>query len=437
MVFDKLFGWAKRKEQEPQVVLGRYSDNNKSVEKVNRWTEADQLFKENKYPESFDAFFDYLTDDIMENVKYVRDGPAGTFKIFQGSKIVNGGFDEKRFQAEVTIARMPESSIPVMRKLLEMNFNLYYSRYALSAEKLCMRFDTDISTANPNKLYYGLKELATKADKQDDLLVHEFGSLEEMDTDHLIELPEKEKAVKYEYMKKWIEETIDYIKPLDQEKFSGGIAYLLLTLAFRIDYMVVPEGKLLHDLEKIVDLYFRKGEKQTIERNDSMIEGFRKLLQKERAEVYPFLFRSRQTFAIVPPQNQKTIADTVSGAAQNMYWYRDNKHPFLANKVLEYGLSYCHYSYSLPKPLSELYQLYMHVNYADFFRALGFKRLYYSSEESEFNIEAIEERINEIVGEWKAKYPKLDFNTEKLNFENLVDFNHTFSSEITLLNFDV
>ena len=436
MVFDKLFGWAKRKDQEPEVVLGRYSDNNKSVEKVNRWTEADELFKENKYPETFDAFFDYLADDIMENVTYSRDGKTGAFRIFQGSKIVNGSFDEKKFQAEVTLARMIQPSIPVMRKLLEMNFNLYYSRYALSSDRLCMRFDTDISTANPNKLYYGLKELATKADKQDDLLVHEFVSLEQMDIDHLIELPEKEKRVKYEFMQKWIRETLEYIKPLDPEKFSGGIAYLLLTLAFRIDYMIVPEGKLLHDLEKIVDLYYRKGEKPTIERNDLMIEGFRKLLEKPDTEVFPFLFRSRQTFAIVPPQNQKTIADTVSGAAQNMFWYRDNKHPFIANKVLEYGLSYCHYSYSLPKPLSDLYQLFMQVNYADFFRALGFSKIYYT-DASEFERESIEERIRYIINQWNTKYPKLEFGIDKLNFENLVDFNHTFTTEITALNFDV
>ena len=40
-----------------------------------------------------------------------------------------------------------------------------------------MRFDSDIETANPSKLYYGLKELATKADKQDDLLVQDFTRL--------------------------------------------------------------------------------------------------------------------------------------------------------------------------------------------------------------------------------------------------------------------
>ena len=436
MVFDKIFGWAKRKEVDPPVFLGRYSDNNKSVEKVNRWTEADQHFKKGAYQECLDAFFDYLTDDALKNVEYVRNEKEGTFLLFQGSKIVKGKFDENRLEAEVTLAKMAEPSIPVMRRLLEMNFNLYYTRYALQGQRLCMRFDSDLKTANPNKLYYALKELATKADKQDDLLVHDFGSLEPLDTEHIIEIPESEKEKKFGFLQEWIRETLDYIEPLDQEKFSGGIAYLLLTLAFRIDYLIVPEGKLLSDIEKIVEFYYKKSEKQTVERNDAMIEAFKKLAQKKKEDIFPFLFRSRQTFAIVPPQNQKTISDTISGASQNMFWYRDNKHPFMANKVLEYGFSYCQYSYSLPRPMSELFRLFMQINYADFFQALDFPQKYYSSEDQQFDKDAIEDRIRSIIGEWKEKYPSLELNTDKLNFQNLVDFNHSFTNEVAALNFE-
>ena len=62
-MFDKLFGRGKKKEESqaaPEIVFGRYSDNNKPVAKVNRWTDAENLFKEKKYTASFDAFFDYF-----------------------------------------------------------------------------------------------------------------------------------------------------------------------------------------------------------------------------------------------------------------------------------------------------------------------------------------------------------------------------------------
>ena len=152
-MFDKLFGWGKKKPaeaQEPAVVFGRYSDNNKPLAKVNRWTDADNFFKEKKFPESLDAFFDYLRDDKAGNVVYERNGTEGSFELSQGSKIVRGSFNGSQVNAEVTLARMPQPSIPVMRRLLEMNFSLYYCRYAMDTDRLCMRFDSEAATASPS-----------------------------------------------------------------------------------------------------------------------------------------------------------------------------------------------------------------------------------------------------------------------------------------------
>ncbi|MGH2565380.1 MAG: hypothetical protein ACRDE5_12745, partial [Ginsengibacter sp.] len=269
-MLDKLFGWGKKKTDAaslPAISFGRYSDNNKPVAKVNRWTEADNLFKEKKYTDSLDAFFEYLGDDETKNVIYERNGAEGRFQLYQGSKIVRGSFDNERLQAEVTLAKMPQPSVPVMRRLLEMNFTQYYSRYALDEDRLCMRFDSSIDSANPSKLYYGLKELSTKADKQDDLLVRDFSTLTVADIDHVEAIPIQEKELKYEYMQRWIKETFDSVAALDAEKFSGGIAYLLLALAYRIDYLIAPEGSLLYAIEKIVGIYFQKDERATTEKN--------------------------------------------------------------------------------------------------------------------------------------------------------------------------
>lgn len=435
-MFDKLFGRGKKKPENPDISFGRYSDNNKTVEKVRRWTDADNLFKQQSYSESIEAFFDYLSDDKQANVILNRNNDSGTFQLYQGSKIVRGEFDRENLKAEITLAKMPQPSIPVMRRLLEMNFTLYYSRYALDNDRLCMRFDSDIRAANPNKLYYGLKELAIKADKLDDLLVQEFAALQTVDTEHITGIPESEKEVKYNFMMSWIRETLDYIVTLDADKFSGGVAYLLLSLAFRIDYLVSPEGKLLNELEKIVEIYYRKDEKQTIERNLGMIEGFKKLAGRTKEEVFPFLFRSKHTFAIVVPQHHQTVVDAINGAAQNVVWYRDNNYPNIANNVMEYALSFSQYSYSLPKPLSDLVLLYMQINYRAYFEALGFTVPYYDAQNNQFNPEAIRERIEEIVGTWQPKYPKLLFRMDTLKFNNLVTFNSSFTTEITFLNFD-
>src|SRR5690606_33263572 len=81
----KLFNWGKKKSETtegPDIFFGRYSDNNKPLAKVNRWTDADNLFKEKKFPESIDAFFDYLRDDSVQNVVYERNGAEGRFEFY-------------------------------------------------------------------------------------------------------------------------------------------------------------------------------------------------------------------------------------------------------------------------------------------------------------------------------------------------------------------
>lgn len=436
-MLDKIFGWGKKKDTpEPEILFGRYSDNNKPVAKVNRWTDADNLFKAKNYPESLDAFFDYLRDDPLHNVVYERNGAEGRFHFYQGSKIVRGNFNKEQLQAEVTLAGMPQPSVPVMRRLLEMNFNLYYSRFALDNDRLCMKFDSDIQSANPSKLYYGLKELATKADKQDDLLVQDFTALKIVDTEHIIPIPQQEKEIKVSFLQKWIKETLDIIASLDADKFSGGIAYMLLALAYRIDYLISPEGNLLYEIEKIVGIYFQKDERPTIEKNRDMVESFKKLQSRTKEDIFSFLYRSRYTFAIVAPQTYKTIADSIHGANQNMPWYRDNNYPFIARKVMEYGLAYCQYSYSLPRAITEFFHLYMMINYSDYFSALGFKEWYYDTVKGQFNSTAVFEKINQIQNNWRTKYPNLNFRQQNLHFDDLVNFDFSFVNELELLNLE-
>lgn len=446
-MLDKLFNWGKRKA-DPQsaqgagshpssvISFGRYSDNNKNVEKTKRWTAADNHFKANQHYESMDAFFDYLKDDAANNIEYSRSGETAEFKLYQGSKIVEGRVKDGLLSAQVKLARMQQPSVPVMRRLLEMNFGLYYSRFALDENELCMRFDTSVATANPNKLYYGLKELATKSDKQDDLLVDDFTMLEPVGHEHIIEIPEAEKQIKYDAMQAWITETIEKIASVEANNFSGGINYLLLTLAYRIDYLVVPEGSLLNDIEKIVAIYFTKDERPIIEKNRDMIEAFKKLQAKPKEDVFKSLFRSKHTFSIVAPPANKAIGDVIEESNKNMQWYRANNHEYFANKVMEYGLSYNQYSYSLPRPITELFELFMRINYTDYFKSLGQQDNYYSPQTKAFNQGAINNRIYKIIDRWKAKYPKMVFNTSNLSYMGLMSFNETFTTQIQNINLD-
>ena len=79
-MLSSLFSWSKRKEEEeaePDIIFGRYSDNNKPVDKVERWNQADNLFKGKKFHDSIAAFFDYLCDEDVKNVSHHHDGQKG------------------------------------------------------------------------------------------------------------------------------------------------------------------------------------------------------------------------------------------------------------------------------------------------------------------------------------------------------------------------
>jgi hypothetical protein len=437
-MLDKIFGWGRKKETIEAVpasyVFGRYSDNNKTVQKTRKWAESDQLFKEGKILESLAAFLDYLNDDAVQNVSFSVENKVLEFTLFQGSKQIRGSCDGIRFTAETDLALMPQPSVPVMRKLLEQNFHLYYCRFALINEKLCMRFDSEAQSANPNKLYYALKELTIKSDKLDDWLLLDFSALQPLETGSITPLSDTEKEVKFRFLQQWIRETLEQIEPLDVEKMGGGIAHVLLNLIYRIDYLLVPEKKLLLDIEDMVSRFFTEDEKPVTEKNKALINALRKLADTKKETVIECLFRSKFTFSVAAPQPHKVTADTIYASNQNMLWYKDNQLPHIAQQISEYGLGYCQYNYSLPAPVTELYHILMRVRYSDFFDALGYRDQLYQTEAQQFNQPFIELAINSVSQKWKNKYPQLAFPVEQLRYENLMLFTHSFTAAVESLN---
>ncbi len=422
-----------------QIRFGRYSDNNKSLAKTAKWFDADQLFKEKKYKESVAAFFEYLSDEKEKNVQFSPNGEGFTFELVQGSKRVYGTSDGQHITAHVPVVKMGTPSAAVMRRMLELNYGLYYSRTTMNDDNvISMMFDSAIDSANPNKLYFGLKELATKADRQDDLLVADFRMLEEIDTQHIERLPEKELDTKYRYFRQWIEETLQQVDALNPDSFSGSIAYLLLNLLYRIDYLIAPEAKLLADLEKINGIYWtRKEEVPIIERNKMMQDAFRKLLEVSREEFAASVYRAKATFAITnPPKTEKT-RETIETSNRDSYWYIENKYPAIALILNEYGLSYNQYSFSMPHVVTDFFHLYMMVLHADYFAALGWTKKLYRSGENQFDKGAIQQRILQLVAKHKEKFPYLQMDMTRLKFDNLYEFGISYSEQIANFNLDI
>lgn len=428
-MFGRLFNIHKKQTPPTSAIsVGRYSDNNKTVQQLASWTHSENLFKEKKFLESIEHFFKYLADEAENNVLYQKTPTGFTFEIYQGSKIIRGVGENLHMYARTSLAKMAAPSVPVMRRLLEQNYLLYYSRFSLNDTKLIMQFDSEIATASANKLYYALRELCITADKQDDLLIDDFDLLQISDTEHIQEIPVEIKKIKFSFLHLWLDEVLKKSEDLDKEKFSGAISFLILSLIFRIDYLITPEGALMNQLEKIQAIYFKKDNVSAFEKNRLMLEELKKLKLISEEDFNKSLFKSKSTFSIRPPKPQHLIREAIEGANKNISWYRDNKHPDIGKIVAEYGIAFCNYSFSLPKPLTDLCKIFMEINYADYFLQLGSSTLYYNIHTQRFKSEKIEEDIQQIIKVWSVKYPKLNFASNKLNYENLMEFNVSFTN---------
>lgn len=418
------------KNDQNKIQLGHYSDNNKPPQKSDKWEAAVELFKKQSYLESIDTFFEYLKDDEANNVSLTKDNEKRQFSIAQGSKIIKGYYDAEVFDAQVRITHMKTPFVPAMRHVLEQNFVFYYSRFALQDNMLCMRFNTDTNAANTSRLYYGLKELSNAADKFDTTLVKQFPNLEMVDVEHVIPVETQQAEVKYNYFKQNITETLDYIKTLKQEEFSSGILYLLLCLAYRLDFLLSPEGMLLYDLQKISRNYFaQKEEKTSLQQIREMTAEFEKMNNMPKEEFMENMQQVKRSFAINTPPGKSVFGDMLKDSLTNSKWYMDNNHIQMAQQVLEYGLTYCQFTYSLPKILTELIEVSLMVQYAQYFKDLGITNLLYNPDKKTFNNSAINQRIQSIMQKWKNKYPDLRFKTETLDYTNLLRFQHSFIKE--------
>jgi hypothetical protein len=248
-----IFGKEERTASGPDIVFGRYSDSHKSHASYQAWDLALELFDEEKYFESFHQFLLYLSDESESNISLNKEEGILTFKLFQGSKQIRGKFDGRTISAWTKVASIKSSNVVVFRKIMDQNYSLKYSRYAIDDEgDMVVIFDTSVKDSSPYKLYYALKELATTADKNDDLLLDEFSDcLEAMDNMHIVDLSEIEKEIKYNFLKKQTDDVLGIVREKKEffDKFPGAAIYVLLDLVFRLDYLIRPEGFMMEKLE--------------------------------------------------------------------------------------------------------------------------------------------------------------------------------------------
>jgi hypothetical protein len=434
---DKLFGSTIEKVPQPNISFGRYSDSYKKKAQYKAWDQSLDLFEKQEYLASFRAFFLYLGDTVENNVKFWEEEGQLHFELIQGSKKIIGFANRKMVKAEAKIALTDGLNIGFMRRLMEENFKMRYSRFALDKDNdITIVFDTPILDASPYKLYYALKEVATKADKLDDLLIDEFEVLHHTDESLITHAGKQEKEIKYQFVINEIKAVLDEIEQgnLNVNQYPGGVAYLLLNLSYKLDYLTVPEGVLMEVFERIHRLYFSKDGKTNLQKNAILQKEFQHLLKRPKEDFLKGMYRVKTSFGITKPVTHDRVVSFIDGELHQLDWYKDNNHPKVAMAIPGYIVGYCLFNYAVPKPDKDLFHLYYKIIYSPYFKNLGFRYDLVDLENQKFNKKAIKKAIKEITDLNKEKYPKLNPDTSQLNFNGQIAFAQSYLLMIRALD---
>jgi len=421
---------------EPNMQFGKYSDRNKTHEQYESWDKSVNLFKEKKYLDAYLEFFNYLKDKETENVTYSKEGHRINFSFIQGSKIVHGTLNEREVQAEAEVARFEQQNIAVMRKLLQENYYLYFSKFAVRNDIYTLKYFSPVEDAHPSSMYYALKELATEADMWDDVLVAEFDSVQAINIEHIEEISNNEKQIKLKYFRKWINETINRVNDLDGDKYTGPISYSLLTLAFKIFYLLAPEGTLLDDIRFIQGIFYQEDEHTPKEKNLMMLEEFNNLQAKSDEEILKSFYKVKATFAVTQPTTHAIVAEFIEKELEKAIWYIENNHPEIVQDICEYILSYINFSHGIPAVANDMLLILWRLLNPEIFDELGFKHHFIDHDTKKPDVDNIKKRIAHIISHSKKRHGRIEFNAERLDFSSRINFAISFFKEFKNLNYD-
>lgn len=433
---DKLFG-TQKETSVPDIHFGRYTDIYKTSDQYDAWDRAQDLFEEGKYLDSYRDFLRFLADPLVDNVSYRESNGQLEFSFLQGSKKIIGFANQKQVVAEAKIAKTNQLDAAFMERLIRRNFDLKYARFALDDQDLLtIKFDTYTIDGSPYKLYAALKELATNADKQDDLLQDEFSDITLVGVDHLSMIPEEEKQTKYQFFKQKLNAVTypisDHGKSV--EAYPGGVGYHLLNAAYQLDYLIRPEGFMMETLERVHRQYFAKDDQTMTEKVVTVRADFEQLLSRPAADYYREMYQVTSTFGITNPTDHDRVRSFIDGELGNMDWYSENGYYDTALAVPGYIVGYCLFNFAIPLPDRACFHLYYQIMEPDYFSALGFDLKYYDAKKKKFYPKAIRWAIKQIVKKNRIRFPKLNPALSALDFSNQVSFAKSYLQMIRNLD---
>ncbi|MEO6189898.1 MAG: hypothetical protein ABIO44_05500 [Saprospiraceae bacterium] len=398
--------FSRSKSKEPQVVFGRNFEIVKTRDQLNHWDQAMLDFEAERYIDSIEHFIHYLNQPELDLIHIERGPDAIQFTLIQGSKIISAQADNSWFRAKVDIIQAENISIGLYRKMLESSYKLTYGRYAsFDNHVISILFDGYLQEASPYKLLNGLKEMSLRADKEDDLILDEFDHVERINSSHIKELGQQEKAIKYEFFKKCLDISLseEQYKTFNKSKTPGGVIYVIFSFLYKIDYLLRPEGKLLNEIEKAHKKYFEKND-EDLNSKLNELEKFVKTLNNFNEETLSKeLYLVYHCFPVTNGISTVDLSQHIEIELQALQWYFDNQHFKICEDIITYIVASSFFNYTLPTVTHRLMHIYFELTETDFFRKLGYHVSYDLDNNLEKTAKELVENCKKVIGNMLGK----------------------------------
>jgi len=431
-----MFSWFHFFQTDKPTVIthsfGRFISYKKTAEQQEQYQKSKKAFKEQRYIEGYEHYFNYLNFETIKNVQYTKHDNSLDFEIIQGSAIVKGTITARHLKATTNIAHTVKDNIAVMRRLLEKNYMYTYSTYYLEEDILRAKIYCDNISLSPQKIFFPLRELAINVDKEKELLLDEFNDLEGIELDHIETMDAHLKETKLRFFREWIDKTEQNIALMPTQEQSGAIAFVWLGLLLKIDYFVTPRGKLAYDIYEAISEYYIEDNKLVEEKNDSLERAVIKLKEIQSSKLVASLYEVKQTFDIFNTNPLDEVHNFINETLAKAVWYKEHRYEEIMLSIYEYLGLYTLYNFDMNECLRELIQLNIRTHNTDFYSALGYESPF---KEERLNSTKINKIIKEIIQRYTKQYPHLLSFEEELNYDSLEKFHHSYFLALNSLNF--
>lgn len=223
---------------------------------VDIWQSARDTFDNDEYKESLVYLLNYINTSVLEGIDTSKDI---VFSKMQGSAEITVSISNEILKIEAPFSRVTEDTniVALLRRVAEINFDLLdLAQIALEDDILVFRYETPLSTCQPNKIYTVLRNISFRADDYDDIFVEEYGAAfyKEPQTE---KLSKEEKTETLRQIREILKNVDDYSEYFVEERLANYRWDIIVISLLRLSNMPYMQGtlrsELINNIERMYD----------------------------------------------------------------------------------------------------------------------------------------------------------------------------------------